>query len=82
MNLHTDHLTEAQQLELFNILQQESPLLQEATSWEMHAYLNEESYRQDREEWERQEDQKRWDRLYEMEVLINPDNEVYEWDTE
>eukprot|EP00913_Durusdinium_trenchii_P023138 g21719.t1 len=50
--LHTDHLTEAQQREVFNILEQDSPLTVEPTTVAEYAFLNEESFKEQRKKME------------------------------
>ena len=76
-----DHLNDKDQLEVFHLVEMESPLEVPARTWEEHAWLNEECHRESREEMERQADQRRWDRLRELGALPAVDDEIYDWET-
>ncbi|CAK9103941.1 unnamed protein product [Durusdinium trenchii] len=77
--LHTDHLDEQGQYELFQILEQESPLQAEPTTVAEHIFLNEETYQPQREKLEMLADRKRHERLVEMGVLREEDDEIMDW---
>ena len=67
--LHTDHLDEQGRYELFQILEQESPLQAEPTTVAEHIFLNEETYQPQREKLEMLADRKRHERLAEDESM-------------
>lgn len=75
-----EHLTQEQQLEVFNIVQQTSPLDMEPQNMAQAIFLSEEVYRESREEMERCQDQQRWDRLIELGAIEPQDDEIYDWD--
>ena len=77
--LHTDHLDEQGRYELFQILEQESPLQAEPTTVAEHIFLNEETYQPQREKLEMLADRKRHERLAEMGVLREEDDEIMDW---
>ncbi|CAK9045906.1 unnamed protein product [Durusdinium trenchii] len=77
--LHTDHLTQEEQVEVFRILEQRSPLEAEPTTVAEFAFLNEEHFRPHREKLELAADRKRHERLVELGVLIEEDEEIMDW---
>ena len=77
--LHTDHLTQEEQVEVFRILEQRSPLEAEPTTVAEFAFLNEEHFRPHREKQELAADRKRHERLVELGVLIEEDEEIMDW---
>ncbi|CAK9010797.1 unnamed protein product [Durusdinium trenchii] len=77
--LHTDHLTQEEQVEVFRILEQRSPLEAEPTTVAEFAFLNEEHFRPHREKLELAADRKRHERLAELGVLIKEDEEIMDW---
>ena len=81
VDMMLDHLDYEQQMEVFNITQQNSPLDVEAPNSLQMAFLTEEVYRDAREEMERRQDQQRWDRLIELGAIYPQDDEIYDWDT-
>ncbi|CAL1128378.1 unnamed protein product [Cladocopium goreaui] len=83
MELHMDHLTEEEQVEVMQIMIQESPIraLQMGThNWMWEAWANDPGHEEDRQRVELQADQKRWDRLIELGVIQNPDSEIYDFE--
>ena len=78
-----DHLTEEEQVEVMQIMIQESPIraLQLGThNWMWEAWANDPGHEEDRQRVELQADQKRWDRLIELGVIQNPDSEIYDFE--
>lgn len=78
-----DHLTEEEQVEVMQIMIQESPIraLQMGThNWMWEAWANDPGHEEDHQRVELQADQKRWDRLIELGVIQNPDSEIYDFE--
>ena len=78
------HLTEDQQMEVFNIVSQEDPRAAEPSKWEQHAFLTEDVFQEARDEIARRADQRRHERLMELGVLPHhyvETEELYDWST-
>ena len=60
-------------------MEQESPLQAEPTTVAEHIFLNEETYQPQREKLEMLADRKRHERLAEMGVLREEDDEIMDW---
>jgi hypothetical protein len=76
------HLTTEQQMEVFNIVNQEDPRTAEPSNWEQQAFLTEDVFQEARDEIARRSDQRRHERLMELCVLPTHDietEEFYDW---
>lgn len=79
-SLIMDHLNEQEQLEVFQIVQQESPLDATPATWEQHAFLHEDYFEDARNELARRQDMRRWERLHQLGVLRSEsDEENFDW---
>lgn len=81
-DLATDHLTEDQLNEVIHILDQASPLdpHRPLTTFAEQAFYNEEIYREARENLEREANNARLIRLTELGCLIDPEDQIYDWE--
>lgn len=75
-------LTEEQKYEVWQILEQTSPLEDEPRNWMQHAYLNEEVFRQDREQDQMMVDMERLERLSELGMVDLEDETIFHFSPE
>ena len=82
--LKLDHLTDAQMQEVFEITQEEDPVQEMRRStgltWVQEAWAWEDVYQTSRDQVVMESNQKRWTRLMELGVLVDPEEDTYEWE--
>ena len=83
-DLRTDHLSSSELEEVIQIISQESPIVEmkrrDDLTWSEEAWLMEGVFQQDRAQREATQDQARWDRLAQLGVIGDPEEEIYEWE--